>query len=95
MPLPESTPPRPSPFGARMAEWVKRTGKSHTALAEEIGVNRAAVSQWVGGWSGPDPRRLDDVARVLGLTRDESVELFELCGVTIPEVVLSSTAAGT
>lgn len=54
-------------FGANLAALRNHAGLSQSALAEQLGVSRQAVSSWERDLSEPDISSIDRIAEVLGV----------------------------
>lgn len=46
-------------------------GRRYSWLADELGVSRSRVREWLKGWHKPVQPRREEIARVLGRTVDE------------------------
>ena len=58
-------------IGRTIARERRRTGMTQAALAEHLGVSKAAVSKWELGQSLPDVSLLPRIAAIFSLTLDE------------------------
>lgn len=54
----------------RISAWIAHSGLSQNHIAEEIGVTRQAVSQWMRGVTEPNIRSLVGLTLTLGVTMD-------------------------
>jgi DNA-binding XRE family transcriptional regulator len=63
-----------SPVHDRIAELRKGRGLTQEALADELGVKKAAVSHWETGQGRPEAIKLPDLASLLGTTVDDLIE---------------------
>ena len=63
-------------LGERLAELIE--GKSQAWLANELGVSRAAVCQWMSGASAPSDARLSAIARLFELSDADWRALVDL-----------------
>lgn len=64
--------PRES-FGARLQRLRKRRGLSMDWVATQLGVSKPTVWAWEQGKAHPVERRLDAIAEVLGVDREELI----------------------
>lgn len=62
-----------SPVHDRIAELRKGRGLTQEALADELGVKKAAVSHWETGQGRPEATKLPDLASLLGTTVDDLI----------------------
>lgn len=53
--------------GKKIRDFRKFRNLSQAAVAEAVGVTKAAVSEWEGGKSSPRPQFQIDLARALGV----------------------------
>lgn len=54
---------------------IKRSGKTKTQVAKDLGVSRAALSLWLSGDSFPTGDRLDEIAKYFKISK---VDLFKV-----------------
>lgn len=53
----------------------RQTGMSQEKLAEEMGVSRQAISKWESGGAMPEIERLEDLARLFGVSMEQLMGL--------------------
>lgn len=55
------------PFSKKLALIRKATGLTYGAIAQHVGVSRAAVSKWKKGASAPTERHINKLAALIGM----------------------------
>ena len=50
----------------KLADYLTKVGLTHADFAEEIGVSRSAVTQWINGITVPSGERMALVHRLTG-----------------------------
>lgn len=84
-----TAPPRLADF---LREKMAAAGLTPSALAEQVGVNPAAVSHWLAGRNVIASERIADVAAELGLSREDALELHDLCAAPVSAVIAAAQA---
>lgn len=65
-------------FGTLMDRWLTDRGKPRKALADELRKTPSTVTSWVKGRNVPNLRMFWQLVGILGLTRQEVLEVFGL-----------------
>ena len=77
-------------FRALSDAWMKGgEGRTLQALADLVGVDNSLLSHWKAGRTSPDPRgdALPRLCAALGLTLEQSRQVYGACGVDLSPVL--------
>lgn len=58
----------------KVKKWLQENGKSHQWLAEELSISKALVGHMLSGNRTIQPKRIPELAKVLGLSVKELTE---------------------
>ena len=58
----------------KVKNWLQENGKSHQWLAEELSISKALVGHMLSGNRTIQPKRIPELAKVLGLSVKELTE---------------------
>lgn len=58
----------------RVKNWLQQNGKSHQWLAEELNISKALVGHMLSGNRTIQPKRIPELAKVVGLSVKELTE---------------------
>lgn len=66
---------------------------NQTSLAKELGVSQQAVNSWLKGRALPEPERMAEIERLLGIPMRDWVEPVGEAAASGPELAASDTDA--
>lgn len=62
-------------FIRNLEKFIKRSGKTKTLVAKELGISRQILSMYLSGNSFPKAERLDKMAKYFGISK---VDFFKV-----------------
>lgn len=68
---------RPTSFGSFVTDHLRRNNKTIVALADEIGVSRQTLFNWMAGISLPTSKHAASIVAIMGCTALQLIEALE------------------
>lgn len=58
-------------FRTNLKKYLELKGVTQTALAEKLDISQSAVNEWINKGTTPRAKRLEEIAKILGITVNE------------------------